>query len=107
MKRRIAKGEAYQIDFATNSVYIEIPINDTKRGMTKVSVEPGNNIDNIRKFIKKENSNILLPLTLFRIELYESLEQEEPLNALEEWSPNATWGTKQQPLIVKVESFDC
>jgi hypothetical protein len=94
-------GEAYQIN-ETNFVYIEIPINDRKRGMTTVSVEPGNNIDNIRKLIKKENRNIFASIDAIQIELYESLEQEEPLNALEKWSPNATWGTQQQPLIVKV-----
>ena len=72
------------------------------RVLTKVSVKPGDEIDDIRKEIKKDNSNIFASVDAVQLEIFASDEQEEPLNALKTWNSSVTWGTKLQPLIVKV-----
>ena len=38
----------------------------------------------------------------YRIELFESNEHTEPLNAVVTWNSNVKWGTQTHPLIVKV-----
>ena len=63
---------------------------------------PGDEIDDIRKEIKKENTNVLASVDAGQLELFKSVHEEEPLNALEAWNSSVTWGTKQQPLVVKV-----
>ena len=84
-------------------VYYTVSINGQKsRLLTKVKVMPGDEIDDIRKEIKKENSNVLASVDAGQLELFKSVHEEEPLNALEAWNSSVTWGTKQQPLVVKV-----
>ena len=84
-------------------VYFTLSIDGRKSMiLTKINVKPGDEIDDIRKEIKKENSNVLASVDAGQIELFESNNKEEPLNALETWNHNVTWGTKQSPLIVKV-----
>jgi hypothetical protein len=82
-------------------LYYTIPIDGRQSRIMKNKISEGDDIDSIIDEIKKKNSILLASIPAYRIELYESFEQEEPLNLLEEWYPNATWGTQQQPLIVK------
>ena len=84
-------------------VYFTLSIDGRKSMiLTKINVKPGDEIDDIRKEIKKETSPYFDDVPTFGIELFESNNKEEPLNALETWNHNVTWGTKQSPLIVKV-----
>jgi hypothetical protein len=86
-------------------VYYTISIDGRQSRIMKAKVHKGGDIDSIIDEIKKKNSILLASIPTYRIELHESFEQKEPLNALEKWSPNAIWGTKQQPLIVKSNPF--
>jgi hypothetical protein len=86
-------------------VYYTIPIDGRQSRIMKAKVHKGDDIDSIIDEIKKKGSPDFDSIPAYRIEVYKSFKQEEPLNSLEEWYPNATWGTKQQPLIVKANPF--
>ena len=70
--------------------------------ITKINVSKGDNIDSIIDKIKTKGSPDFDDVPAYRIELFESIEEEEPLNALETWNPSVSWGTKLRPLMVKV-----
>jgi hypothetical protein len=82
-------------------LYYTIPIDGRQSRIMKIKISEGDDINSIIDEIKKKGSPDFDSIPTYRIELYESFEQEEPLNSLEEWYPNVTWGTQQQPLIVK------
>ena len=83
-------------------VYFTILSDGRQSRITKVKVNEGDDIDSIIDEIKNNNSPDFDDVPAYRIELFESVERTEPLNALEMWKPNVSWGTKQQPLMVKV-----
>jgi hypothetical protein len=82
-------------------LYYTISMDGRQSRIMKIKISEGDDIDSIIDEIKKKGSPDFDSIPAYRIELYESFEQDEPLNSLEEWYPNVTWGTKQQPLIVK------
>ena len=95
--------EAYHSDKTPYFVHVEIPIDEKKSERTKVNVKPGSDIDDIRKELKRENSNTFASLDVVQIKLFTSADdQDEPLDALEKWKPGVTWGTEAMPLVVKV-----
>ena len=87
-------------------VFVEIPIGDGKWEQTKIDVNDGDDIDDIRKTIKNENSNLFAATNTVQMKLFTSADEEKPLDAFKEWNPNVTWGTKGQPLFVKVDRDD-
>jgi hypothetical protein len=82
-------------------LYYTISMDGRQSRIMKAKVHKGDDIDSIIDEIKMKNSILLASVDPTQLEIFASFEQEEPLNVLEEWYPNATWGTKQQPLIVK------
>ena len=83
-------------------VYYTVSIDRRQSRITKVKVNEGDDIDSIIDEIKRVNSPDFDDVPGHRIELFESIKQDEPLNALETWNTRVTWGTKVQPLMVKV-----
>ena len=83
-------------------VYYTLSINGQLRRIMKVKVNIRTDIDSIIDEIKKKNNILLSSVDPEQLEIFKSKESSEPLDALEEWNPNVSWGTKAQPLIVKV-----
>jgi hypothetical protein len=100
------EGETNDNRMPSFFLYYTISIDGRQSRILKAKVHKGDDIDSIIDEIKKKGSPDFDSIPAYRIELYESLEQEEPLNALEEWYPNVTWGTKQQPLVVKINRLE-
>ena len=73
-----------------------------RRSLTKISVKQGDEIDDIKKEIKKDSSNVLASVDAIQLDMFATDEEVEPLNALETWNPSVSWGTKLRPLMVKV-----
>jgi hypothetical protein len=69
----------------------------------KVKVSVGDEVVDIKKAMKIENSNTFASVDPIQIQLYEFTGSAQPLDALEKWNPDVTWGTATQPLIVKIE----
>ena len=85
-----------------NVVHYKISIDgQTSRVMT-IKVKNEDYIDSIIDEIKTKNGVLLSSVDPAQIELFESIEEGEPLNALETWNPSVSWGTKLRPLMVKV-----
>ena len=68
----------------------------------KVKVNKGDEVYDIIKSIKMENSNTFASVDVIRIQLFKSLQQHKALYAWKEWNPNVSWGTKTNPLTVVV-----
>ena len=56
MKMAETDGKAFQSDVTPYFVSVEIPTGDGNREITKVNVRPGNDVDDVRKKIKKQCS---------------------------------------------------
>ena len=83
-------------------VYYTVSIDGRQSRITKINVSKGDDIDSIIDEIKTKGRPDFDDVPGYRIELFESVKHKEPLHALETWNPSVTWGTKQHPLIVKV-----
>ena len=86
-------------------VYYTILINGWHSQVSRVNVNKGDEIDWILDRIKKYNFNTFANVPAYRIELFETAEQEATLNVFCEWNPTVIWGTKQQPFVVKINNF--
>ena len=96
-------SETYKI-LQQNVVHYKISIDgQTSRVMT-IKVKNEDYIDSIIDEIKTKNGVLLSSVDPAQIELFESIEEGEPLNALKTWNPSVSWGTKLQPLMVKVNT---
>ena len=87
-------------------VYYAVLIDGRQSRITKINVSKGDDIDSIIEKIKTKGSPDFDDVPAYRIELFESVEEEKPLNALETWNPSVSWGTKHQPLIVKTPDIE-
>ena len=102
MKETETDGEVLPRDNTPTYVCYSVLINGQQSRKTKIKVNEGDDIDSIIEGIKVKGSPDLDSVPAYRIAAFMSAEQEEPLDALEEWNPSVTWGTKAKPLIVKV-----
>ena len=100
-------GDSEEADSDNKSLFVHytVSIDGQQSRKTKIKVNEGDNIDSIIEGIKAKNDILLASVDVLQIELFTSAETEKPLDAFEEWNPNVSWGTKTQPLIVKVNSM--
>ena len=82
--------------------FVHLAIESRMSQPLEIKVSEGDNLNKIKERMKIHASPDFDDVPAYRIELFESVERTEPLNALEMWKPNVSWGTKQQPLMVKV-----
>ena len=108
-KRKVEVENAMEVETSHTDgkdpfVYFSLLLDKQQQSciMSKVKVKPGDEIDDIRKKIKRENSNALALVDATQLELFESKKHKKPLNAFLTWNSNVKWGTQTQPLIVKV-----
>ena len=86
-------------------VFVKIPIVDGTGGETKIEVKDGDDIDDIKTKIKEKCSPDFDRIPTYRMQLYASNIQKEPVILLDlddTWNPGVPWGIKKQPLIVVV-----
>ena len=67
----------------------------------------GDEVDDIIKAIKKENSNILASVDAAQIGLFMSTADNEDALLLpwKKWDPNVKWGTKRDPVIADANLY--
>ena len=68
----------------------------------KIKVGNGDNIDTIRESIKNDNGSFFTFVRTFEMQLFASATSEQTMDIFEEWNPDIHWGTKESPLILKV-----
>ena len=85
-------------------VYYGIFHNEQMSRITRIKVKDKDYIDSIIDEIKIKERPYFDGVPAVGIELFESNEHTEPLNAVVTWNSNVKWGTQTQPLIVKVKS---
>ena len=76
-------------------VYSNISIDGQASRVMTIKVKNEDYIDSIIDEIKTKNKARLSSVNPAQIELFESIEQETPLHALDTWSHSVTWGTKR------------
>ena len=87
-------------------VWVKVPIDDELSELTKVNINIEDDIIDIKKAIKNENSNIFASIDAPQMKLFESeqdMKQKKlPLDARMKWNSTVTWGTENAPLFVQV-----
>jgi hypothetical protein len=73
---------------------------------SKVRVKLGDDIDTIKKRIKKQNRILFRNFDAHKLKLYQSVESTEPLDAWSKWKTSLIWGVKDTPLIVREDKAD-
>ena len=97
----------------TSKRFVYVAVNGYKSQITKIEVKKGDMVIFIRDAIKEKGKNAFDSVAVFAIQLFRSKERSvpfndgnlleaaaEPLNPLEKWNSDVTWGTAKQPLIV-------
>jgi hypothetical protein len=94
----------HETDTAQHVLYCSISSNSSQP--TKVQVKHSDDIDTIKKEIKRECHPCFETVAAFEIELYPSSSSgAQPLDSREEWNTTVPWGTKHAPVIIKINQF--
>jgi hypothetical protein len=108
-KRKVEVENAMEVETSHTDgkdpfVYFSLLLDKEKQRweISKAKVKPGDEIDDIRKKIKRETSPYFDGVPAIGIELFESDEHTEPLKSVVKWHSEVEWGTQTHPLIVKV-----
>jgi hypothetical protein len=99
-------GEAdvvFDISAKEGVVWYDISqIAGVKETFSDVSVQAGESISSIKRKIKVEGGEWFQNVATPMINLYESINSTEKLDARTKWNSNVKWGTEEEPLVVKL-----
>jgi hypothetical protein len=86
-------------------VWYNLSCIDKKRTQrTQVYIEYGYYLDQIKTKIKEKSAKLFQNVDAEEIMIYESINSIEQLDETTEWTSSVSWGTKDAPLLIKVNS---